>query len=1480
MRINLGAGESEVVTPQGLRFDDLMWHTVDVKRVDANLTLTVDGFLQSRLTIPGRFYELNIHYGVFVGGMGDFRELFLGIMDPYRGCIDNLIYNGVDIFKHARDALDQLNVHMVTWDCSNEFDVTSEKPFSLVSDGAFLAFPTMSARNGASFACDLKTQANTSALLYNTGVPSESDFVAVEIVDGRLRLAIDKGNGVVELKSEAYVNDGLWHHVEVRFGPTYLEVVLDDQVYTLRPSIGENKHLDLVGPMYVGGIELNRRARAVAQGLISMQNLVNDDGAFKGCLWNLKVNDVSIGLREAQVAFGIRADCVWDYPCLRLPCIPQATCVQDGVDGFRCHCSEHFQSCIKPDYKSGYKLYTPITDQSDLQILELQPLQVKEGGTEVITSNHIDVTLDIQKYDIRESGILFHVIHPPQHGKLAVDVWQRIGENVFTLLDLNSDKVRYTHDGSENHQDSVTLELEVSLSAGTENVPESLSHRHRFVFHVAVTPVNDPPEVKLPPGRVLRLAQNTRKLITSDVLSAVDPDNDPKDLLYTVVRSGSDGDGQLENSRYPGKAAEAFTQEDINNGLISYVHRGSPNARISVSVSDGIETVPTVVIRIVAFQLEIHLVNNTGITVTYNSHAIILPDNLTFASNAAELDQDIKYDIVRLPQYGHVQLLRHAEHWQTVTHFTQLHMLKDKIRYVHTSGKPKHDDFKFTVSCNGITTSTIYDFRITFTKSKINVVNNVELLLENVQERQIGTEHLRAETFPHPIDDGNVVYSVVSLPSYGGLFLTPSSVTALPPLGSNPHRHGHMQRPHRLNVGNNFTQDDINSGRLHYRLHHRAYSVIRDSFEFRVGSHDATSDVTVFKVSHIPSDRDASVILGILEVMEGERALITDKVLDIKIPHVETVRYQISENGGGGPLYGRLEMLEDDGRWRPVLNFTSDNIRAGNLAYVHDDSEHDRDSISFLATSFDSGPDFLYVGTLPVRVIMKNDMQPERIIDKVFHVATNGDKIISSRDLLFTDADLNTQPSDLHYTRRNIPNGNIFFTDSPQTQVFQFTQQDINDGKILFRHKGASYGRASLRVSDGKYYVNGFLEVKASDPFLAVKNNTGVVAKRSHSAVISGNNLSIDTNLNARPGDVRYLVSVPPGHGAVVKDGNPVTEFTQEDIYGGRIAYRSDGSSYFSDNFNFEVHVMETRSDGVFDVRIFPESYWEPLEISGNLTVTVDEGQRVTIDPGFISVSHPNVDPREITYIVKRAPLHGYLATDVGSDVAGHSLGLLDGRLATTVFDQATINERRVKYVHTERNATEDSVVFDVTNGIVTSSDLRLVIEVIPSNLILKTGSITVVEGKGAFLTEFTLTVANKHFKGRIRDYTVTKPPQHGRIVSSFGSPTQTFTPAQVRGKQVQYVHDGSETVADEFVIIGHTKEGVKESLPAVMKIRVLPTNDEVPVIRRNVKLEVRLAQSGQKHLSILILLHFPSLSFFVLFAVVGLARIHYSTDN
>ena len=40
--------------------------------------------------MSSKFQELNIDHGIFIGGIGEFTDLFLGIMDNFRGCMETV----------------------------------------------------------------------------------------------------------------------------------------------------------------------------------------------------------------------------------------------------------------------------------------------------------------------------------------------------------------------------------------------------------------------------------------------------------------------------------------------------------------------------------------------------------------------------------------------------------------------------------------------------------------------------------------------------------------------------------------------------------------------------------------------------------------------------------------------------------------------------------------------------------------------------------------------------------------------------------------------------------------------------------------------------------------------------------------------------------------------------------------------------------------------------------------------------------------------------------------------------------------------------------------------------------------------------------------------------------------------------------------------------------------------------------------------
>ena len=115
----------------------------------------------------------------------------------------------------------------MTWECSDEFEATSEQDISFGQADAYVTFASAMSKSGSLLQFQLKTQIREGVVLYNTGPPAKPDFVAVELVEGHVRVSMDHGAGVVDVFSDVSVNDGLWHRTEVRLTANSLDLSID-----------------------------------------------------------------------------------------------------------------------------------------------------------------------------------------------------------------------------------------------------------------------------------------------------------------------------------------------------------------------------------------------------------------------------------------------------------------------------------------------------------------------------------------------------------------------------------------------------------------------------------------------------------------------------------------------------------------------------------------------------------------------------------------------------------------------------------------------------------------------------------------------------------------------------------------------------------------------------------------------------------------------------------------------------------------------------------------------------------------------------------------------------------------------------------------------------------------------------------------------------------------------------------------------------
>lgn len=436
-----------------------------------------------------------------MGGHGNYTDMFFGHLESFRGCLADLVYNGISILERARHRQTQTTtVQSVTWNCAAEFDADINQPMSFINDAAFLTVLTSSTPDFLTWQLELKTLSEKSTIiLYNTGIPLKLDTLSLELWKGKLRIMLKLGdNKVVELTNDVFVADGHWHKVLVRIKSSVVELNVDSRIKNMKLAklVGYTWETNEI--LYVGGVEATKRSRVQSKGLKI------PDGSFKGCIRHLKVNEQHVSLRNARVTEGLLNGCVWQFPCLtKNPCNDEGMCVQQGLDSYQCLCTSDV--CTNSTNAKGEKVISRGSLATDLELLILEPLQVIEGQSALITTSNLHVVLDYPKYGVSELGVIFHIVEVPEHGSVVIDVWPH-EKNSFTLSDISKDKVYYVHDGSEHPQDHIVMEVEFS-AADSFILPVYLQGRFRLVLIANITPVNDPPLLNISSTTVLRLAR-------------------------------------------------------------------------------------------------------------------------------------------------------------------------------------------------------------------------------------------------------------------------------------------------------------------------------------------------------------------------------------------------------------------------------------------------------------------------------------------------------------------------------------------------------------------------------------------------------------------------------------------------------------------------------------------------------------------------------------------------------------------------------------------------------------------------------------------------------------------------------------------------------------------------------------------------------------------------------------------------------------
>jgi len=195
---------------------------------------------------------------------------------------------------------------------------------------------------------------------------------------------------------------------------------------------------------------------------------------------------------------------------------------------------------------------------------------------EASTGNGVSSTmLSVSDIDNSAAQLTYTLGTAPANGSLKKGGTSLGAGGTFTQADINNNLVTYDHSGSETTSDSFSF----TVSDGAGGSIGST------IFNITVTPTNDNPNLAINTGATITTGATV--VIGNSNLLISDPDNTASQLILTLGAAPTRG--ALKKSGSVLAAGSTFTQDDINNNRITYVHSGitDNSDSFTFTVSDG-----------------------------------------------------------------------------------------------------------------------------------------------------------------------------------------------------------------------------------------------------------------------------------------------------------------------------------------------------------------------------------------------------------------------------------------------------------------------------------------------------------------------------------------------------------------------------------------------------------------------------------------------------------------------------------------------------------------------------------------------------------------------------------------------------------------------------------------------------------------------------------------------------------------------------
>uniref|UniRef100_A0AAY4C0P2 Contactin associated protein 1 n=1 Tax=Denticeps clupeoides TaxID=299321 RepID=A0AAY4C0P2_9TELE len=353
--LHISLGSSTVLQTNGMTtmmvgnlLDTQHWHYVTVKRYGREVNLTLDSQTETAV-LNGEFNYLDLDNQFYIGGVIEKDAPHLPGKPNFRGCLENVFINGVNIVAMAQNR--EPDIRLAPGKMYHTCRDLLWKPMTFAGPNNYLQVPGFYRKPRLAVKFKFRSWDYTGLLMF-TRFADDLGALELGLSEGQVNITLfQHGKKKLRFAAGYRLNDGYWHTVDLAARDNLLTVTIDEDEGS--PLKITNPFIVKTGDRYFfGGCpKSNNTARCVTK--------LN---TFHGCMQQIFIDDEPVDIdvmlqrRWGRYTELLLGTCGITDRCTPNPCEHEGRCIQSwndflcvcentGYKGEVCHNSVYRESC-------------------------------------------------------------------------------------------------------------------------------------------------------------------------------------------------------------------------------------------------------------------------------------------------------------------------------------------------------------------------------------------------------------------------------------------------------------------------------------------------------------------------------------------------------------------------------------------------------------------------------------------------------------------------------------------------------------------------------------------------------------------------------------------------------------------------------------------------------------------------------------------------------------------------------------------------------------------------------------------------------------------------------------------------------------------------------------------------------------------------------------------------------------------------------